>query len=632
MAASEDEKKLLELMAATLTCTDVNSLRKLDGMFSGQKVSVIQYGVGFIDGGGDFYYDSHDKSTDDNGITVIVSSGGSRWKREVHGQINLYWSGISEKSDSSGALQKTIDLVEKIAIDNKSASGLPQIIMPAGKRIILNKQINATPYIKLNALGPVWLDFSHCKTGEGNMGFRVKNGTKFDDDIGKMFANQTSFLDGPIFIQGPGKDKLSSSTDFAIDFGNNEEGHSPCRNARIDGVTVTGFGCAFNFRGINTYLTNFRDCRFEGNRINIRICPPKTIDSGERISFDNCVFSGSGIHSGTNVPADEASVYIDAPGFDLNFFNCSFDFSFGDVIKMGNRHGYLKLDFLSCHFEEWEGYFINSPYDSIAGGNTSVYISCSIFLPRCQRRDVANSPSRPLFNLAAGIVVNIQDFEIRHEVRPYNDDLMMRTIGSKGGLRVSDYVKDPFPHIVTKINHDYNFSYDDLGVNFTNEIPSLWWARMSVNAITAKVVAVSIPDSTNTHAVELTSTASSGAYYVLRSKEKLPVRPGEILGAFAALQALQATGPITCTLEFFFFDYQGVQLSGIGSQSKQYNFNNVFADSKVPNFDKGNDRSIAITQTGYWVPAGASGAEIQLTISNFMGTVNLTRAGAYYDI
>lgn len=134
---------------------------------------------------------------------------------------------------------------------------------------------------------------------------------------------------------------MKSNSDFAIDFGNNEEGHSPSRNARIDGVTITGFGSAFNFRGISTYLTNIRDSRFESNLINIRVAPPDNKDSGERISFDNCVFAGSGVYAKTaNTPSDEANIYIDAPGFDINFINCSFDYSNGDVMKMGANYGY----------------------------------------------------------------------------------------------------------------------------------------------------------------------------------------------------------------------------------------------------------------------------------------------------
>lgn len=195
------------LTTSVLTCPVIATLKKLSGMYDKQRIYVTHYGDGFVDGGGDFYYDAKDTTSADNGITVIKAADGKCWKREVQGEINLYWAGISESQDNAAALQKTINLVRQMAVANKSASGIPRITIPAGKKIIINSQIEAAPYIKLDALGPVWLDFSRCSSGEGKMGFRVHNTTKFDDDMGKCLPTSHHFSMVQSLFRGRAKRK-----------------------------------------------------------------------------------------------------------------------------------------------------------------------------------------------------------------------------------------------------------------------------------------------------------------------------------------------------------------------------------------------------------------------------------------
>lgn len=246
-----------------------------------------------------------------------------------------------------------------------------------------------------------------------------------------------------------------------------------------------------------------------------------------------------------------------------------------------------------------------------------------------------NSPSRHLFNIGAGVVIDLADFEIRHQVHAYNDELRMMTPESTGSVRVEDYIKDPFPHILTIVNHDYKFDYDDIGFQFEKGKATTWWSCTEMGNMTAKVVKVTIAGNTNTQAIELTSTAASGAHIILRSNEKFPVRPGEELSAFIALQALKSTGNLHATWQFYFYDYEGKQLSGAAgtSQKKEYTFRDIFNNTSLPNYsqESGGNRSIAHTYSGFMVPAGASGAALEILVSDFQGTINLTRAGAFYD-
>jgi|SRR5476649_1941074 len=102
-------------------CPTVSGLRSIEPTTAGQPISVIEYAAGTNIGGGEFYYDASDMTTADNDGTVIVTTGGKRWKRRIEdGTIALYasWFGArpSLSYDSTAALQAAINEATRLNI------------------------------------------------------------------------------------------------------------------------------------------------------------------------------------------------------------------------------------------------------------------------------------------------------------------------------------------------------------------------------------------------------------------------------------------------------------------------------------------------------------------------------------
>lgn len=66
----------------------ISELRGLTPVYDGQQVELLGHTLAGI-GGGTFYYDASDTTSADNNGTVIVTSGGARWKRRLPGKLNL---------------------------------------------------------------------------------------------------------------------------------------------------------------------------------------------------------------------------------------------------------------------------------------------------------------------------------------------------------------------------------------------------------------------------------------------------------------------------------------------------------------------------------------------------------------
>ncbi|MFS2224581.1 hypothetical protein [Pantoea sp. B65] len=431
------------------SCNQLDSLGKIEPEHHGQRVFFSDLANEALAGhlelahDGVLYYDAKDTETPDDGVLCFVTATGKRWKRIDEGMIKLEWCDRGEE-DKSIVLQRAIDLVSKKALASGKTYELPIIRVRAGRYLMMNS-VHLPPYIQIQSQGSVTFDFSNAH--ENVDGFIINSESSLKIDALKMPGNNAPCLNGvngAISILGVGRKNSQAS---ALIIGNNKRSDTPCREVKFSNLVVTGWNKANEYRTIDVYLTNFRDCRLENNAYNLYVSG-KTDNSGEKMSYENCVLGGSG----------NENIYIDADAFDFNFINCSFDFSRHDILTFDKNSGYQCVRFIGCHFEQWDGYVVNCKN---ALNNISVIMSNVIFLPRSNIKDIINSPSRSLFKLNSGVSMHLSGFEIRHEFPAVDNNIYM-CADDKGAFDSIGYVKDPFPQLPRK---DSNVSYHDLSDN-----------------------------------------------------------------------------------------------------------------------------------------------------------------------
>ncbi len=108
--------------------------------------------------------------------------------------------------------------------------------------------------------------------------------------------------------------------------------------------------------------------------------PPdgKSVNSGERVTFADCTFSGSA-----------RAIAIDADSMDFVFDACSFDFN-GDVVHFGPHASFGTVAFNHCHIESIDGLLVDATQ---AGKHLRTVFRDSIVLPRhWKRKDPSNTP------------------------------------------------------------------------------------------------------------------------------------------------------------------------------------------------------------------------------------------------
>lgn len=427
------------------SCNELDALAKIEPQYHGQRLlfsDLASYGTGGnlqLAHDDVLYYDAQDTETPHDGVLCFVTLSGKRWKRLDQGVIQLEWCDRGEE-DKSVVLQRAIDLVFSKARASGRTYELPIIRVRAG-RYKMQNSVHLPPYIQIQSQGSVTFDFSAAQDSVD--GFIINSESTMKADALKMPGNSAPCLNGSqgaIAILGSGRKNSQGS---ALVIGNTKPSGTHCRDVKFANLVITGWNKANEYKTTDTYLINFRDCRLENNAYNLYVAG-KSNNSGEKLSYDNCVLAGAG----------NENIFISADGFDFNFLNCSFDFSRHDILSFDQGAGYQCVRFIGCHFEQWDGYVVNC-HNKL--NNISVIMSNVIFLPRSNLRTIVNSPSRALFKLNDGVSMHLSGFEIRHEFPAVNNDIYM-CADNKGRFDSIGYVKDPFPQLPRK---DGNVSWHD---------------------------------------------------------------------------------------------------------------------------------------------------------------------------
>lgn len=316
---------MLSLGEESLTVASLDQIRAMAPQIDGQIVRMRNTRIGKVQyaNGGNFIFDSSDKTSKDDGVMVIVTKTGQRFKREVVSgdiQIDWFFDPVLHASDYSLTINKASRWVEVngdewwTTITPTTPSALT-MVGPGGIRKCNTPVMLRMIMVSWDFRGTM-LDWATGAVGQTN--------------ISVIFGNRNSTLSNL---------RMTTATDLKQTAINVSTSSS---NAHGKPVSFINFNQIAIFRhdiawdlGNNCYLNNWLQCTTHGVRLAINA--PKSSNAGETLVWTKCIFGdGRGPYLKTGMP--------------MTFHGCSFDYSGhkseADQLANADKEGLFNID--SC--------------------------------------------------------------------------------------------------------------------------------------------------------------------------------------------------------------------------------------------------------------------------------------------
>lgn len=630
-----DVQKILSIQSPLDT---IATLRNTEPPYPGCRCKVTAYRGGWVTqqygplGGGDFYHDPDDLTTDDDGIFTFVTPTGARWKRIVpNNQYDLAMGGILPGDDCT-AVFKT--LVAKIVAEytSKTTSGntpinynSASITAQPGTYIVSStiQLYTVTPFI---SQGYTTFDGrSVTSPTVGGTIFKLSNDgllstyiPKYMEDIGPILNGSA----GTINITGS-----NSTTVAGITVGNTVSGCVNFRGSIADNVSINYCGNFIKFDGtIDTYLMQFTRIRCYGSS-GRGITFPNTSysNSGERISFDELVVGGS----------TGDAIYIAQPGIMLSFSNTSIDFTAGNCVTVTSTAGYSKIDFSgSSHLEGFAGYAISN-----LSRTATVSWNGGQWLPTDRSGTAgkyANYQGRPLV-YGEITQVKLRDVYVFNSYAADNDSIFLGIPQDDTKIRQLDVsgLVDTHGYVPSKsaiANRGFDFSLDTVGTSITSSVALFGYMKPAdltywISGCTATIVSLS--DGTKALQIVPTTTGLTTNYLNVVSVDYIPVQPGKsIIKPWAVGQILTSTLKLRIDSGIKWYDSNKTLLSTTPAGTYSDLVVNA-ALTTSPSYSSdatvNGNRKLATLALNNYAPAGAYFAKAYFTISGIDQTVNINQ-------
>ncbi len=591
---------------ATDTVASLADLRLFNPMGDGQCVKQSSDAILGVENHS-WFYDAGDSASPDDGIFTVIAASGKRLKRSSR-SLNAAMFGVSELlSDNSERLQAAINFVKFIAETKGSAAGIPNIEINGGRYKLL-QSITSHPWIKIVSKGVVVLDWSGASDSVD--GFICDNNTTIPvNNTIKWAENNSPYLDGSagaIIILGTG---WATSTATGLKIGNFSPGLEPFRLAKIKNVFVGGWDNSQEFGKYDTYLFSAIDCHFEPANTHIKTGSGSQTNSGERMTWINCVFAA----------AQEQVIYNDIDSFDVTFSNCSFDFM-KTVFKAGPNCRFTETKFADCHIEAYDEFIVDASLVTLSVTAAQIHISMGATeVSNTGFRDVSivSSPSREMFT--GPITLNPTGFKRDIAARPYLEDGY--AINSSCDV-IGRYSEPNLNHIVCPyenaiINEDYDLQKDAVGTLSTG---LTYWDEVISTDITTKELALD----GGKKVFKVTGTSATTSDIVIAGKNKIPCSHGDRIYCSASVKLGTATGDTITETHIEFFDAVGTSLGRFPAYGIYY-LRPAFDDATLPNYSDGGSRYISTHGFLATAPKNAVSCRPRLRIYKFSGDVFISR-------
>lgn len=339
--------------------THQDLINDANALVNNMKVKTLGY-YEINDGGGAEYYitDTLDETKYQEKVNGLYAELVYNNDTNVR-QFGAYGDGIHDDTQS---IKKMYSLLTKFLLDDKYNYSFKARIN-AGKYLV-SETIEIPIYIKTEIIGNAVI----LSSVENDATLRFTDNNEISQ-TGMRYKSTQSYVDGNVISSSNGvlvlqrtndiEDIQNNNNSIGIQIGSpsGKTGNINISRCNFSNIVINGFKKGIEIIQINTYLLTFNSVRPEYNKYGIYINGNDNINSGENISFNNCVIAHS--YNG---------LYLDGVLAELNFNECSFDFNGNHILE--NKATNNLINFTGCHFE---GVGLNEPNVPSDSDNTVGY-------------------------------------------------------------------------------------------------------------------------------------------------------------------------------------------------------------------------------------------------------------------
>lgn len=293
------------------------------------------------DGGHGEYVIVNDNTLVDDGGTIHVLSNGLRAKLIINNEITpqLFGAYGDGEHDDTLKIQNCIDYVEDLIYANNTIGEGEPVIKLYGKYKITDT-VYLSPFVKYFINGNV-LFISYITANKSALNLSYREDTVIDGNN----IDSSNWISGNIFTGGElqitnSTNEISNATGFEIGNTSNKGTFFAISRGIMQHIRISRFNIGLLLNNYHIYLYHFNDIILHHNNIDVKFGVEGVdgFDTGENISFDNCLFGSS-----------EYGFKLNFQAVKISFNNCSFDFNTKGVIWLHALNNRIELN--NCHIE-----------------------------------------------------------------------------------------------------------------------------------------------------------------------------------------------------------------------------------------------------------------------------------------
>lgn len=294
-------------------CPTIADLRNLSPSIPSQSIIVSRYAAGLPKINTIYWYDNTDSTSSDNGCTVIVTTGGQRWKLIFDGPLDVMWCGAGTGVDDLPAFLRAFeassnivssyigthylsDVVTFVGIDGPRFSGQGR-----GKTIISSNSATwAFDFQYGMVVGPITgLQITNCTIKAAN-GIRINDKSKPVSDTPPDNVAQPYILAPQIINVEIEPQSSTSGTGYGIEW-------TKCFDGLIQACYIHDFSYNVHFYGTDISLILNTRIAYAATA-NIQLDRTGTFGSGTVIQSSECLSPRNG--ASASIQSNDRDLYV----------------------------------------------------------------------------------------------------------------------------------------------------------------------------------------------------------------------------------------------------------------------------------------------------------------------------------